>query len=83
MRAEAMVGYAPGHCQPGRLEHPNRGFTESWISREIGECGHDQLWLDIQLSQLHSSQPDVGLLIFAPEGEYALPEAHGRTALQT
>lgn len=33
------------------------------------------------LSQLYSSPPDVGLLIFDPEGEYALPDAHGRSGL--
>src|SRR5207247_1162891 len=31
--------------------------------------------------QLYSSPPDVGLLIFDPEGEYALPDAHGRPGL--
>jgi hypothetical protein len=73
----------PGIVSQG-AKHPNRGFTESWISREIGECGHDQVVARYSvISQLHSSQPDVGLLIFAPEGEYARPEAHGRTALQT
>jgi hypothetical protein len=46
----------PGIVSQG-AKHPNRGFTESWISREIGECGHDQLWLDIQLypSSTHRS----------------------------
>lgn len=33
------------------------------------------------MSQLYSSPPDVGLLIFDPEGEYALPDAHGRPGL--
>jgi DNA helicase HerA-like ATPase len=33
------------------------------------------------MSQLYSSPPDVGLLIFDPEGEYALPDAHGRSEL--
>jgi DNA helicase HerA-like ATPase len=33
------------------------------------------------MSQLYSSPPDVGLLIFDPEGEYALPDAHGRSGL--
>ena len=33
------------------------------------------------VSQLYSSPPDVGLLIFDPEGEYALPDAHGRSGL--
>jgi DNA helicase HerA-like ATPase len=33
------------------------------------------------VSQLYSSPPDVGLLIFDPEGEYALPDAHGRPGL--
>ena len=33
------------------------------------------------MSQLYSSPPDVGLLIFDPEGEYALPDAHGRAGL--
>jgi uncharacterized protein len=32
-------------------------------------------------SQLYASPPDVGLLIFDPEGEYALPDAHGRPGL--
>lgn len=33
------------------------------------------------VSQMYSSPPDVGLLIFDPEGEYALPDAHGRPGL--
>ena len=33
------------------------------------------------VSQLYCSPPDVGLLIFDPEGEYALPDAHGRPGL--
>ncbi len=33
------------------------------------------------MAQLYSSPPDVGLLIFDPEGEYALPDAHGRPGL--
>jgi len=33
------------------------------------------------MSQLYSSPPDVGLLIFDPEGEYALPDAQGRSGL--
>jgi DNA helicase HerA-like ATPase len=33
------------------------------------------------VSRLYSSPPDVGLLIFDPEGEYALPDAHGRPGL--
>jgi uncharacterized protein len=33
------------------------------------------------MSQLYSSPPDIGLLIFDPEGEYALPDAHGRPGL--
>ncbi len=33
------------------------------------------------VSQLYSSPPDVGLLIFDPEGEYALPDAQGRPGL--
>ncbi len=33
------------------------------------------------VAQLYSSPPDVGLLIFDPEGEYALPDAHGRPGL--
>jgi hypothetical protein len=33
------------------------------------------------MSQLYASPPDVGLLIFDPEGEYALPDAHGRSGL--
>ena len=33
------------------------------------------------VSQLYTSPPDVGLLIFDPEGEYALPDAHGRPGL--
>jgi DNA helicase HerA-like ATPase len=33
------------------------------------------------MSQLYSSPPDVGLLVFDPEGEYALPDAHGRSGL--
>ena len=33
------------------------------------------------MSQLYSSPPDVGLLIFDPEGEYALPDTHGRPGL--
>jgi len=33
------------------------------------------------MSQLYSSPPDVGLLIFDSEGEYALPDAHGRPGL--
>lgn len=33
------------------------------------------------VSQLYSSPPDVGLLIFDPEGEYALPDAHARPGL--
>ena len=33
------------------------------------------------ISQLYSSPPDVGLLIFDPEGEYALPDSHGRPGL--
>ena len=33
------------------------------------------------VSQLYSTPPDVGLLIFDPEGEYALPDAHGRPGL--
>ncbi|MGH7976226.1 MAG: ATP-binding protein [Limisphaerales bacterium] len=33
------------------------------------------------VSQLYSSPPDVGLLIFDPEGEYALPDAHGLPGL--
>jgi len=33
------------------------------------------------ISQLYASPPDVGLLIFDPEGEYALPDAHGRSGL--
>ena len=33
------------------------------------------------VSQLYSSPPDVGLLIFDPEGEYALPDVHGRSGL--
>ncbi len=33
------------------------------------------------MSQLYSTPPDVGLLIFDPEGEYALPDAHGRAGL--
>ena len=33
------------------------------------------------VSQLYSSPPDVGLLVFDPEGEYALPDAHGRPGL--
>jgi DNA helicase HerA-like ATPase len=33
------------------------------------------------VSQLYSSPPDVGLVIFDPEGEYALPDAHGRPGL--
>src|SRR5690606_23618646 len=32
-------------------------------------------------AQLYSSPPDVGLVIFDPEGEYALPDAHGRPGL--
>src|SRR4029079_3199924 len=28
------------------------------------------------VAQLYSSPPDVGLLVFDPEGEYALPDAH-------
>jgi hypothetical protein len=33
------------------------------------------------ISQLYSAPPDVGLLIFDPEGEYALPDAEGRPGL--
>jgi uncharacterized protein len=33
------------------------------------------------ISQLYSRPPDVGLLIFDSEGEYALPDAEGRPAL--
>jgi len=33
------------------------------------------------VSQLYSSPPDVGLLIFDPEGEYALPDDQGRPGL--
>jgi hypothetical protein len=33
------------------------------------------------ISQLYSRPPEVGLLIFDPEGEYALPDAEGRPAL--
>jgi DNA helicase HerA-like ATPase len=33
------------------------------------------------ISQLYSSPPDVGLLIFDPEGEYAFPDASGRPGL--
>jgi DNA helicase HerA-like ATPase len=33
------------------------------------------------VSQLYSSPPDVGLLIFDPEGEYALPDVQGRPGL--
>lgn len=33
------------------------------------------------MAQLYASPPDVGLLIFDPEGEYALPDAHGRSGL--
>jgi DNA helicase HerA-like ATPase len=33
------------------------------------------------MSQLYSSPPDVGLLIFDPEGEYALPDSQGRPGL--
>ena len=33
------------------------------------------------MSQLYSSPPDVGLLIFDPEGEYALPDTQGRPGL--
>ncbi len=33
------------------------------------------------VSQLYSSPPDVGLLIFDPEGEYALPGANGLPGL--
>ena len=33
------------------------------------------------ISQLYSRPPEVGLLIFDPEGEYALPDAHGRPGL--
>lgn len=33
------------------------------------------------VSQLYTSPPDVGLLLFDPEGEYALPDAHGRPGL--
>ncbi|HUS37701.1 MAG TPA: ATP-binding protein [Verrucomicrobiae bacterium] len=33
------------------------------------------------MAQLYSAPPDVGLLIFDPEGEYALPDAHGRPGL--
>ncbi|MBL9140059.1 MAG: DUF87 domain-containing protein [Verrucomicrobiales bacterium] len=33
------------------------------------------------MAQLYASPPDVGLLIFDPEGEYALPDAHGRPGL--
>src|SRR5438552_4753526 len=33
------------------------------------------------MRQLYPSPPDVGLLIFHPEGEYALPDAHGRPGL--
>ena len=33
------------------------------------------------IAQLYSSPPDVGLLIFDPEGEYALPDAEGRPGL--
>lgn len=33
------------------------------------------------VSQLYSSPLDVGQLIFDPEGEYALPDAHGRPGL--
>jgi len=33
------------------------------------------------MSQLYATPPDVGLLIFDPEGEYALPDAHGRPGL--
>jgi DNA helicase HerA-like ATPase len=33
------------------------------------------------MSQLYSSPPDVGLLILDPEGEYALPDVHGRSGL--
>lgn len=33
------------------------------------------------VSQIYTSPPDVGLLVFDPEGEYALPDAHGRPGL--
>jgi len=33
------------------------------------------------IAQLYRSPPDVGLLIFDPEGEYALPDADGRPGL--
>jgi hypothetical protein len=33
------------------------------------------------VAQLYSSPPDVGLLIFDPEGEYALPDTQGRSGL--
>ncbi|MBX3748442.1 MAG: ATP-binding protein [Verrucomicrobiae bacterium] len=33
------------------------------------------------MAQLYSAPPDVGLLIFDPEGEYALPDAHGRPGM--
>jgi hypothetical protein len=33
------------------------------------------------MAQLYSSPPDVGLLIFDPEGEYALPDTQGRSGL--
>jgi hypothetical protein len=33
------------------------------------------------MAQLYSSPPDVGLLILDPEGEYALPDAQGRSGL--
>jgi len=64
----------PIHFSVGRLKG-----KRSFVFARAG-YGKSNL-IKYLMSQLYSSPPDVGLLIFDPEGEYALPDTQGRPGL--
>lgn len=77
-----------GHLVYGQREVPNVAIRlsvgrlkgrRSFVFARAG-YGKSNL-IKYLVSQLYSSPPDVGLLIFDPEGEYALPDVHGRPGL--
>lgn len=71
---QRVLSSVPVHFSVGRLKG-----RRSFVFARAG-YGKSNL-IKYLVSQLYSSPPDVGLLIFDPEGEYALPDAHGRPGL--
>jgi len=71
---QRLLPHVPVRFSVGRLKG-----KRSFVCARAG-YGKSNL-IKYLVSQLYSSPPDVGLLIFDPEGECALPDAHGRPGL--